>query len=341
MSIKWTEEEENYIFSFVEDEYSSYTYEEMASDLDCEGISPIYRSPEAIRKFIARKDYMRPISEEDFRPVTLTEKDLTELDTKKKGPKILLFDIETLPLVAYTWGIWKQNISDYQIIQDWCILSWSAKWLFDSTVDGDILTSEEAINRDDERITRSLWDYINEADIIVAHNGDDFDIKKINSRFFKYGLNPPSPYVTVDTLKQSRKCFGHTSHKLDYLSKLFSNSEKLKTGFGLWVACDNGEQWALDKMLNYNKHDTDLLEDIFIQMIPWMTSLPNFALYTDLDKLICCRCGGDELEPNGTYITKADKYQSYQCKDCGGFSRNRTSSLTREERENLLVSTSK
>jgi len=42
-----------------------------------------------------------------------------------KKPKILLFDIETAPILAYTWDIWDQNIALNQIKQDWFVLSWS------------------------------------------------------------------------------------------------------------------------------------------------------------------------------------------------------------------------
>jgi hypothetical protein len=42
---------------------------------------------------------------------------------------------------------------------------------------------------------------MDEADIICAHNGDAFDIKKINSRLITNGFKPPSPFKTIDTLK--------------------------------------------------------------------------------------------------------------------------------------------
>ena len=43
-------------------------------------------------------------------------------------PRILLIDIETAPLLSYTWGTWDQNIGLNQIEQDTYILSWAAKW---------------------------------------------------------------------------------------------------------------------------------------------------------------------------------------------------------------------
>lgn len=328
MSIKWTQDEEDFIWELMAEEDAEYTYFDMAKLLYDE-IGFVYRSAEAIRKFVSRQE---PSYYDD------TEiRDTIKLGPKTTGPKILIFDTEILPIKTYTWGIWKQNISDYQIIKDWCLLAWSAKWLNDSTTYGNILTSAEALARNDKRICETLYKLVDEADILVAYNGDAFDIKKINSRFFLHKMPPPSPYRTIDPLKQSRKHFGFTSNKLNYISQLISNKEKLKTGFDLWVACDNGEQWALDKMFDYNQYDTVLLEEAFIEMLPWMTGIPNFALYTEMEKPVCSYCGHHQLEENGFYVTSASKYQSYRCEKCGGYSRSRLSSVTRIQRENLLI----
>jgi hypothetical protein len=48
------------------------------------------------------------------------------------------------------------------------LLTWSAKWLFQDEIMNDKLTSEEAINEDDERITKTLWTLLDEADIVVS-----------------------------------------------------------------------------------------------------------------------------------------------------------------------------
>ena len=62
-----------------------------------------------------------------------------------KAPKILLFDIETSPLEVYTFGLFDQNIGLNQIIKDWSVLSFSAKWAGSSEVassgEGTLLTT--------------------------------------------------------------------------------------------------------------------------------------------------------------------------------------------------------
>ena len=89
------------------------------------------------------------------RLVRLVREDLYE-DTKKPV-KILIFDIETAPMEVYVWGLYKQRIPINNVIKDWSLLSWSAKWLCDSEIMGMHVTPKEAIRRQDESIILQLW----------------------------------------------------------------------------------------------------------------------------------------------------------------------------------------
>lgn len=136
-------------------------------------------------------------------------------------------DIETTPMLGMVWGMYDQNLSYDRIIQDWHLLSWSAKWLFDPEIMSDVLISQEAKLHDDRRITKSIWRLLDEADIVISHNGKSFDLKKLNARFIKYGLNPPSHYQSVDTLLIARSVFKFTSNKLDDLCTFLNSLIKI------------------------------------------------------------------------------------------------------------------
>ena len=102
----------------------------------------------------------------------------------KKLPAVLILDIETLPAHVRVWGLYKQRIPINNIIKDWCMLSWAAKWMYSDDVMSDVLNPNEAVEHDDYRICKGLLEVINKADIIIAHNGYKFDMKKIKSRLF-------------------------------------------------------------------------------------------------------------------------------------------------------------
>ena len=244
-----------------------------------------------------------------------------------KPLRILLFDIETAPMRAYVWKRWKENISLEQTISEWFCIAWSAKWLYSGDVLGDVLTPEEILKEDDSRIMTNLWNLINQADIIVAHNGDKFDIPKINARFALNNLPPYKPVFSVDTLKVAKYRFGFSSNKLDALAGYFGIPHKLDTDFNLWKRCMEGDKEALGYMLKYNKMDVKILEEVYLKLRPWIKGHPNISNLYHSDKESCGICGNEDLEliEGEYYFTSVNCYPLYRCKHCGAISRGRKS----------------
>jgi RNase P subunit RPR2 len=179
---------------------------------------------------------------------------------------------------------------------------------------------------------------VDDADVIIAHNGTRFDIPKINTRFILNGLKPPHPYQVLDTNKVAYKQFGFSSNKLDYLGKLLVNKQKQHTDYELWIKCENGDQESLDYMKEYCIADTTLLEEVYVQLRPWMKSHPNLAVLMDAKEPCCPNCGGFEFtEGNHYYTTPQNKYQTVRCNSCGAVNRKKVSELTNEQRKTILV----
>lgn len=242
-------------------------------------------------------------------------------------PKILILDLETAPMKAYVWRRWKENISLEQTISEWFMLAWSAKWLYSPDIYGEVLTPEEVRNEDDSRITMSLYALVNKADIIVAHNGKHADIPWMNSRFILNNLQPPKPFIIIDTLEVARKQFGFSSNKLDALAGYFNIPHKLHTDFQLWKNCMEGIQQSLDYMLEYNKMDVKILEEVYLKLAPWIKGGPNMNVLLNSEIPVCANCGSEALElmHNQYYYTSVGKYTLHRCKDCGAVSRGRFS----------------
>jgi DNA polymerase elongation subunit (family B) len=256
-------------------------------------------------------------------------------------PKVLLFDIETSPMLCYSWGLFKPMLHHDNIVEDWNIICWSAKWLYHDKVFGDVLTPKEAVRRDDKRITKSLWKVLNEADIIIGHNGQRFDLRKSNARFLVHQLPPPLPYQIIDTLKESRRHFGHSSHRLDYLGQLLVNKEKVETDFSLWKRCMDGDDEALSYMHKYCDQDVLLLEEVYMEIRPWIKQHPNFAVHTDADEKCCPSCGSTDLTYEGYYATPANKYNAFRCNNCLAVGRERKTSLNKVIKDVLLTTTAR
>ena len=242
-----------------------------------------------------------------------------EVKNTKDLPRILLLDIETAPMEVYVWGLYKQYIPHDNIIKDWCMLSWNAKWLYDDEMKSDLVTADEAMERNDKRIVQSIHKLLDDADIIVGHNLDRFDDRKIKARFITNGIEPPSPYRTVDTLKVTRREFALPSYKQAYLTKYFGLTNKINVsefgGFELWKNCVTGNEEALKTMLHYNKYDVIGLEELYLKIRPYIKNHPNLGVLMDEDT--CPNCASEHLEEtDSTYFTTANKFPVYRCLNC-------------------------
>ena len=251
---------------------------------------------------------------------------------------VILFDIETLPLRAYAWKTWKENISPSQLIDDWIIVSWASKDFMREEVRGDVLTSKEAKKRDDKRIVESLWEEFNNASILIGHNIINFDIPKANTRFLYHEMNPPAPYRTVDTLKILKYNFKFTFNRLDFVNTSLRLTPKMDNdGFPLWARCSEGDSEALDDMLMYNRQDVLSQEELYSLIRGWDNRHPNIGLFFDDAKNHCKNCGSENLELlDKPYRTSLGEYQSKRCKECGAINRTAKSITSKEKRERLL-----
>lgn len=254
-------------------------------------------------------------------------------------PKILFYDVETAPILAYVWDIWEQNVGLNQIKRDWCILSWAAKWLDSDKI---MYMDQRHVKNieDDKELLRGIWKLLDEADIVVTQNGKAFDEKKLNARFILNGMNPPSPYLHVDTKKIAKKKFAFTSNKLEYMSeKLNKKYKKLKhekfSGFELWKECLSGNIKAWKEMEKYNKYDVLALEELYLKMRAWDDSI-NLAVFNPNGNPQC-ECGSTHVNVHGYKVTKTGRYQRYQCQSCGAIYRDRRNLLTREQKDRLKI----
>jgi hypothetical protein len=231
-------------------------------------------------------------------------------------PSVLLVDIETLPIVAYTWSGYDTVINPVQIIKDWCVVGWAAQWLGDDKIVSEFLTPKEAKSRNDKKIVSKLWKMFDEADSVIAHNGIRFDFKKLNTRWWYHGLPQPSSYKMIDTLEIARRTLGMTFNSLDYLGEYLGLGKKLHTDFELWRRCSDGSPEALQEMREYNENDVDLLRKVYLKLRGWTNNHPDFRAFSRV-KGVCPRCFSP-IEYIGLYTAKKNQYKEFRCTGCGG-----------------------
>jgi DNA polymerase elongation subunit (family B) len=194
--------------------------------------------------------------------------------------RVLLLDIESAPTKAHVWGRWKQNVGLSQVLSEGYMLTYSAKWL------GDDLIMCNRIKRaeDDKTIVEELAGLIDQADLIVAHNLVKFDWPTIKTRMVFHGMLPPKPVRVVDTLQIAKKAFRFPSNSLDSIAAYLGLERKLQnSGMDLWNRCVLLEDEAMEEMLEYNRQDVIVLEQVYERLAPWYNQHPSVAvLYDDV-----------------------------------------------------------
>lgn len=249
--------------------------------------------------------------------------------------RVLFLDIETAPLLAHAWRVWKENIGKDQLINDSFMLCWAAKWDDSDEVLTDRLTQKELLNQDSTRITQSMAELIREADVVVAHNADRFDLATINAEIMLHDLEPLGPTQTIDTLKIAKQNFRFPRYSLDYLGSRLVGERKIKVDFELWRDVYQGSIPRLKEMVEYNVQDVILLEKVFERMRPHVRRLTRLYEAEHDYHIICPSCGTEgikNMQKRGFYRTQASTFQRYQCQNCRRYFRDRVSIKSKRAR---------
>lgn len=237
----------------------------------------------------------------------------------KTQPRILFFDLETRPLLCYTWGTFQQDV--IKVVNDWGIISISYKFLGDKTTKVLALPDFPLYKKEpdnDCELVKKLHELFDEADVVIGHNGDRFDIRKTNARFIQHGLTPPSPYKTIDTLKIARKYFNFTSNRLGELGEYLGLGKKEETGgFKLWEQCMSGDMKAWSLMKKYNRRDVELLEQVYLKFRPWIKNV-RLSVF---EEGTCPSCMSKKVQRRGYDSSNSLWYQRYRCNECGAWFR--------------------
>lgn len=254
-------------------------------------------------------------------------------ELRKSGAVIGVLDIEMLPAISFSWGLFDQNIAINQVIEDVCLLSWAGKYLNDSKMYSDVLTPKEAIARNPERIAQSAWEFVNSCNFLIGHNFRSYDSKHLNSAFLLYCK--PVKYQIIDTLEIAKNNFKFMSNKLKFINDKLGIRNKIENeGFPLWRACSEGQKSSLDTMLEYNIGDIIATENLYYKLRPFMAKHPNLAKFNEIETEQCPVCTSESLTVEGRY----DMYESVRCDVCGALSRRKVNLLTKNKRKVLLVS---
>jgi len=229
--------------------------------------------------------------------------------------KRLFFDIETSPNIGLFWTAgYKLNIAPESIIKERAIICICYKWAGEDKVYS--LNWDD--NQDDRKLLEKFIEVANEADELIGHNGDRFDLPWIRTRCLFHRIPVFPNYTTLDTLKNARSKFKFNSNKLDYIAKFLGIGQKTHTGYDLWkkVVLDKDKE-SLDYMIDYCKNDVTLLEQVYNEMASYIPVKTHHGVIAGGEKHSCPNCTSNNMRfSQKRYTVSGTPRIQLQCKEC-------------------------
>lgn len=117
---------------------------------------------------------------------------------------------------------------------------------------------------DDGPLLRDILSCMEDADILIAHNGLKFDLPFLRTRAVVHGLPPVNFQKIIDPVQLARQHFRFPSNSLNSISHVIgTQAEKTPLRPETWQrATMNGDKDAMNEIVAHCIADVDVLEEI-------------------------------------------------------------------------------
>lgn len=168
---------------------------------------------------------------------------------------------------------------------------------------------------DDTGVLREFEKIFNEADIVVHHFGQFYDIPFIQTRRMMKGLAPLPVVTQVDTWRIAKKRLKFHSNRLDaIISALKCPYKKTQLRGDLWIEAMAGDRKALDYVVEHCYYDVLSLEWVYNKIKPVWDQHPRIVL--SKEENVCHLCGG-KAHSKGLRASQKHQYRRIVCTKCG------------------------
>jgi DNA polymerase III epsilon subunit-like protein len=235
------------------------------------------------------------------------------LKTKRRR---LYFDIEVSANVGLFWQSgYKLQVGTENIIKERAVICICYKWEDDE----DVYYLQWDKKQCDKKLLQEFINVANEADELVGHNGDKFDLAWIRTRCLLHKIDMFPTYNTIDTLKIARSKFRFNSNRLDYIGKFLGLGQKNHTNFDLWkdIMLKNCTK-SMNTMIDYCIQDVVLLEKVHKALNNHIPAKTHYGVIFGGDRGSCPECGSDEVIKNNRRVMASGLVKiQMKCKNCG------------------------
>lgn len=203
------------------------------------------------------------------------------------------------------------------------MLMMAYQWLGEKKVHYISITDYPLFKKDptnDRELVKHAAEILNSADHLVAHYGNKFDRKFIDTRLLIHGLPllpRPSLLKQSDTCILARQHLKLDSNKLEVVAKVLGLTPKKSKGWPTWwLGAAKGDRKSLALMKDYCLGDVVTLEEVYKRLSVLDVAAPDPNLTSD--HLICRNptCGNAKFTKRGFVYLTSGKYNQLECTKC-------------------------
>ena len=227
--------------------------------------------------------------------------------------KRLFFDIETSPNVGLFWSTGNRiHLSPENILKERKIICIGYQWQ-----DKQPQSLQWTAKQDDAPMLRRFAPILEQADEVVAHNGNGFDLKWVRTRCSVHGISLAPHIPSYDTLLKMRERFRLNSNTLAYAAQYFGLPYKTKTDFQLWKDVIAGNKVALQAMVAYCKQDVTVLVALYQKLQEYTLPNVHHGVIAGQAKHSCPQCSRTVVSYLRSYSTAAGSVKhKMKCTGC-------------------------
>ena len=181
-------------------------------------------------------------------------------------------------------------------------------------------TSKDLIKAE-RRLLIDVSERMLSADVWLGHYSTWYDLPFLNSRllYHKLPILPPN-FSQLDTWKIAKNRLKLRNNRLVTISEFIgTRDEKNAIKPEQWLRALSGHRPSMDYIVEHNRRDVLVLEEVYNRLRPLVLDHPNKGLIDGRGG--CAVCGSKRLQRRGFHVTRTRKYRRLQCQDCGAWSK--------------------
>lgn len=170
----------------------------------------------------------------------------------------------------------------------------------------------------DKELLKKFIPLMHEADEVIGHNGDNFDIKIVRTRAIYHRLPFRVNIPSLDTLKKARSHFRFPDNRLDTIANFLGVGGKIQhEGIRMWDRVEDGDPKALIDMVEYCDMDVVVLEDCYTVMENYIKPNRHIGVMDGGLKHECPTCGSEDTKHIKNRVTTAGTVKRLmECQSC-------------------------